>query len=167
MTALDFDWVIRGRLALGSAPHSSDHLFQLQEAGVRSILSLCGSSEAPPPPGLEALFHCRRVVLADHRSSLSNTAAELLCAVQTLEQLEAELAPVYVHCVASVERSPLVCIAWLMRQRHLSRLQALDYIMAIHPLSSPLTSQLQLLEAISQEPLTQPQNLLPENWRHA
>lgn len=145
---LAFDWVIRNRLAIGSAPTEFGHLIVLKESGVRSILSLCAAAEAPPPPNLESEFQCRRVVLTDHRSSRINTPSELRCAVETLEQLEHDAAPVFVHCVASVERSPLVCIAWLMRQRGLSRLQALDYLMAIHPISSPLPVQLHLLEAI-------------------
>jgi predicted protein tyrosine phosphatase len=152
---LSFHWVLRQRLAIGPAPIHPAHLEQLERAGLRSILSLCSELEAPPPPGLASRFRCLRVVLADHRCSHVSTPAELLRAVHGLEQLEAAAAPVYVHCVASVERSPLVCIAWLMRNQGLSRLQALEYLMAIHPSSSPLPNQLQLLDAISSPPLPQ------------
>lgn len=145
---LAIHWVLRQRLAIGAAPTSPEHLQLLADAGVAAVLSLCSEAEAPPPPGFSERFVCRRVVLADHRSTTSSTPAELLSAVHTLEQLLATASPVYVHCLASVERSPLVCIAWLMRERRLTRLQALDYLMAIHPLSSPLPGQLALLDAL-------------------
>jgi protein-tyrosine phosphatase len=46
-----------------------------------------------------------------------------------------------------MERSPLVCLAWLMRERGLSRLQALDYLMQVHPGTNPLPGQLNVLTA--------------------
>lgn len=145
---LPIDWVIRRQVALGPAPTSEDHLLSLERSGIRAILSLCAESEAPPPATLAQRFRCSRIVLSDHRSAATTTAEDLLSAVTELERLRAEAGAVYVHCLAAVERSPLVCIAWLMRSRGLSRLQALDYVMAVHPFSSPIPVQLQWLSAI-------------------
>ena len=44
-----------------------------------------------------------------------------------------------------MERSPLLCMAWLIRHRGLSRLEALEYLMHVHPGTSPLPEQLALL----------------------
>lgn len=65
-------------------------------------------------------------------------------ALQALVELQAE-GPVFVHCVAAMERSPLICLAWLMRKRGLTRLQALDYLTELHPGTNPLPEQLALL----------------------
>ena len=55
------------------------------------------------------------------------------------------LGPVFVHCVASVERSPLICMAWLIKMHNLSPKQALDYLMEIHKGTNPLPSQYNIL----------------------
>ena len=56
--------------------------------------------------------------------------------------------PVYVHCVAAMERSPLVCLAWLVKQRRLKPARALDYLMQVHPGTNPLPGQLALLQKL-------------------
>jgi len=61
--------------------------------------------------------------------------------------------PVFVHCVAAMERSPLVCMAWLMQQEGLNSTEALDYLMQVHPGTNPLPGQLALL---NQLPSSQP-----------
>jgi protein-tyrosine phosphatase len=75
-------------------------------------------------------------------------AEELQRALAALAQLH-QAGPVFVHCVAAMERSPLVCLAWLVRHRRLSPQRALDYLMQVHPGTSPLPGQLELLEIIS------------------
>ena len=54
--------------------------------------------------------------------------------------------PVYVHCVASVERSPLLCLAILIQDKKLKFQDALDYLMQVHPQTNPLIGQLKLLD---------------------
>ena len=137
-------WVLRGQLAVGSLPHAERHLERLEQEGIAAVLSLVAEPEAPLAVGLEERFHWRRCPLPDHRS-------ERLVAKPELERALAELAalrehgPVFVHCLAAMERSPLLCLAWLMRERGLSRQQALDYLMQVHPGTSPLAGQLAVL----------------------
>ena len=138
------DWVLVQELAIGPAPRAERHLERLAAEGVRGVLSLCSEEEAPPPGGLEQQFACRRVVLPDHRAGRMPAAEELGQALAALAELRKE-GPVFVHCVAAMERSPLVCLAWLVRQRGLSPQRALDYLMQVHPGTSPLPGQLELL----------------------
>jgi hypothetical protein len=145
------DWVLVQELAIGPAPRAERHLERLAAEGVRGVLSLCGEQEALPPSGLEQRFACRRVVLPDHRSGRMPVAEELGQALAALAQLLQE-GPVFVHCVAAMERSPLVCLAWLVRQRGLSPQRALDYLMQVHPGTSPLPGQLELLEVMTSPP---------------
>jgi hypothetical protein len=139
------DWVLVQELAIGPAPRAERHLERLAAEGVRGVLSLCGEEEAPPPRGLEQRFSCRRVVLPDHRAGRMPLAEELAQALAALAQLREE-GPVFVHCVAAMERSPLVCLRGLSPQR------ALDYLMEVHPGTSPLPGQLELLEIITSPP---------------
>jgi hypothetical protein len=138
------DWVLVQELAIGPAPRAERHLERLAAEGVRGVLSLCGEEEAPPPGGLEQRFACRRVVLPDHRAGRMPVAEELGQALVALAELR-RAGPVFVHCVAAMERSPLVCLAWLVRQRGLSPQRALDYLMQVHPGTSPLPGQLDQL----------------------
>jgi hypothetical protein len=141
-------WVLRNQLALGRAPRRLSHLERLEEEGVHGILSLCAVEEAPPPEDLNSRFKCRRLVLPDHRSGRAPEPAELERALEHLAEL-LEGGAVYVHCVAAVERSPLICLAWLMRVRQLPLLDALDYLMQVHPGTGPLPEQLASLRELS------------------
>jgi hypothetical protein len=139
-------WVLRGELAVGPAPIADEHLQTLGEEGLVAVLSLCSDEEAPAPAGLADRFHWRRCVLPDHKAGRPPELAELRQALAQLAEL-APLGPVYVHCQAGVERSPLVCMAWLMRRRSLPFFDALDYLKRVHPPTGPLPEQLASLRA--------------------
>ncbi len=141
-------WVLVEELAVGPAPRQIRHLDRLEQQGVRAVLSLCACEEAPPPEGLEQRFACRRVVLPDHRSGRLPALEELITALEALEELVPQ-GPVYVHCVAAVERSPLLCLAWLVRRHGQTPQRALDYLMQVHPGTNPLPGQLALLQGLS------------------
>lgn len=144
------DWVLTGELALGPAPREPAHLMQLQDQGIGAVLSLCSREEWVPPAGLEERFRWRRLPLPDHRSGCDLTRAALEAALTEAIALHHQGGCLYVHCLVAMERSPLLCLAWLMRRRGLSRLQALDYLMQVHPGTSPLAAQLSLLDQFSQ-----------------
>jgi predicted protein tyrosine phosphatase len=138
------DWVLVNELAIGPAPRADRHLDRLSDQGVQAVLSLCSEAEAPPPPGLVQRFRCARLVLPDHRAQRLPEPEELAEALALLEQLRAE-GPVFVHCVAAMERSPLLCLAWLVSRHGQSPQAALDYLMHVHPGTNPLPGQLRLL----------------------
>jgi predicted protein tyrosine phosphatase len=141
------DWVLVNELAVGPAPRTERHLDRLTEQGVRAVLSLCAPADAPPPERLEQRFTCGRLVLPDHRAERLPEPHELGEALVLLEQLRAE-GPVFVHCVAAMERSPLVCLAWLVSRHGQSPQAALDYLMQVHPGTNPLPEQLRLLDQL-------------------
>ena len=141
------DWVLVDDLAIGPVPRASRHLDRLQEQGIKAVLSLCGTNEAPTAEGLTQRFEHRRVELPDHRAGRLPERAELQSALATLRELRLR-GPVFVHCVAAVERSPLVCMAWLVSNHGQSPQAALDYLMQVHPGTNPLPGQLQLLQLL-------------------
>jgi len=140
-------WVLVEELALGPAPRSERHLDRLADEGVRGVLSLCSLEEAAPPPQLENRFICQRLVLPDHRCQRLVETSELEQALELLADLRRE-GPVFVHCLAAMERSPLVCLAWLMRHQRLSLQRALDYLMQLHPGTCPLPEQLAVVQQL-------------------
>ena len=142
------NWVMVNQLAVGPAPRTAQHLQQLADAGVRAVLSLCSHQEAPPPEALNTRFASARLVLPDHRRGRPLRLEEFRHALGLLEQLHEAHGPVFVHCVAAVERSPLVCLGWLVQQHQLTPTEALDYMMNVHPGTNPLPAQLALLEEL-------------------
>ena len=140
-------WVLVDQLALGPAPRSVEHLDQLEAAGITAVLSLCSEQEVTTPAELAVRFRCERQVLPDHRSERPLELPELRLALASLEALQGN-GPVFVHCVAAMERSPLVCMAWLMQHQGLSRQRALEYLMQVHRPTNPLPQQLALLEEL-------------------
>ena len=139
------DWVLVDELAIGPAPIAERHLQRLDEAGIRAVFSLCAEHEAPPPAHLHSRFECDRLVLPDHRSNKAPEPLQILNALERLKALKV-VGPVFVHCVAAMERSPLICLAWLVREHHMAPQAALDYLMQVHPGTNPLPYQLALLQ---------------------
>ena len=147
------DWVLINQIAIGPAPRAERHLDRLQEEGISCVLSLCSAEEAVPPTGQSERFRSVRCVLPDHRAGRMPTLAELNTALGHLAELH-QHGPVFVHCVAAMERSPLVCLAWLVRQHRMTPERALDYMMQQHPGTNPLPGQLALLRDMQSQSKT-------------
>lgn len=148
ISAFPISWVLVQDLALGPAPVAPRHLNRLESEGIMAVFSLCSTEEKAAPPDLEERFHCRRLVLPDHRSQGTLSIGQLEQALEVLAELRSH-GPVFVHCVAAIERSPLVCLAWLMREHGLSRQNALDYLLQVHPGTSPSAAHLMLLTQLN------------------
>lgn len=142
--ALRFSWVLANQLAVGSAPAETADLDQLAAAGVRAVFSLCPAAEVGTMGGMAQRFDCRRLALPDSTSGRHPQPAELERAVALLAELLGE-GPVYLHCRAGMERSPLVAMGWLMCSRGLRLQAALEYLREVHPGSAPSPEQLAVL----------------------
>ena len=141
------DWVLKGELAIGPAPVSYDDINKLKDYKIVSILSLCDVEELDFKENLSDFFICKRLILPDHKYKENLTIEKLNQALNFLEELK-DFGLVYVHCVAAKERSPLVCMAWLVKKHNLTPIQALDYMMEIHKGTNPLPKQFNLLKHI-------------------
>ena len=143
------NWVLINDLAIGPAPRAERHIQRLKAAGIHGVLSLCSLEEAKPPQGFTDQFQCQRILLPDHRSPEVLTLHQLKSSLLALSELRQQ-GPVFVHCEAAVERSPLICMAWLVQQQQLNPSEALDYLMQVHPGSNPLPRQLALLKQLNE-----------------
>ena len=141
------DWILNNELAVGPALMNNQELTKLKNIDIKSILSLCGENEAPNLENIEKEFIFKRVVLPDHKCKTQLTFDQLNFALSALEELKS-FGPVYVHCVAAKERSPLICMAWLVKNHNLTPMQALSYVMEAHQGTNPLPEQLKILELL-------------------
>ncbi|MCT0218263.1 dual specificity protein phosphatase family protein [Synechococcus sp. CS-1329] len=153
-------WLLLDELAVGTAPSDAHDLDRLEREGVRVMMSLCAAEEAPPPGGMAERFLCARLPLPDHHHLCPPTVQQLVLVLSELSDLRRH-GPVYLHCVAGVERSPLVAMAWLIHNHRMSWQGALEYVQETHPGTSPLPEQLAVLKRV---PLltTTAQNHWPE-----
>ena len=99
---------------------------------------------APPPPHwLQA-----RVSLPDHRRQEPLQPMMLRRALEEAETLVARNPPTYLHCMAGLERSPLVATGLVARQRGIDILAALEVVRLCHPAAMPIYRDLDVLEAV-------------------
>lgn len=139
------NWVLINEIAIGPAPIKEKHLSIIKDEGIKSIFSLCSYKEAPFLDQMSDLFKCERFVLPDHKANKIVTSDEILAALFILKNLKKD-GPVFIHCVAAMERSPLICIAWLIKMHNLKLDEALNYLMQSHVGTNPLPEQLNVLK---------------------
>ena len=140
----NFTWILIEELAIGQAPKSLDNLLLIKAKGIKSIFSLCEINEAPNLKEINELFNYERYPLPDHRQNKYPTIDQILYVLKQIKSMMLK-GPVYVHCIAAMERSPLICLAWLMREKGLNLEQSLDYMMQTHNNTNPLGGQLAIL----------------------
>ncbi len=144
---IKLDWILRDEIAIGSAPKNYEDINELKINGINGILSLCSNEENPFNVNLKEFFDCKNILLPDHKYKNPISINKLNLALENLSILRKE-GSVYVHCLAGIERSPLVCMGWLVKNNNLTPTQALDYLMNVHPGTNPLPNQLKLLSLL-------------------
>lgn len=144
-----FRWIIERQLAVGPIPDAT-LAQQLQAAGFRSVLTLCDTSEGTLDPTIPTTFHWQRVVLPDSHYEEALTAPQLRTAVDRLHHAVSNHAPAYVHCLAGMERSPTVCVAYLCLHQNMEVWEALNWVKQHNSRTSIQPDQLQAIQACVQ-----------------
>ena len=144
MSRFKLDWVLNNELAIGPAPRKALHFEYLKQKNIKSIVNLCTEEEAPILEGVKETFQFKRFVLPDHKVNKDILISEINEIISIIE-LFIKKGPVFVHCFAAIERSPLICMSWLIAKHKLSPQRALDYLMQVHPRTNPLPEQFKLL----------------------
>ena len=142
-----FNWILRNELAISSAPTKKNHLEKLKSFNIKSILSLCYEGEIESEVDFSKEFQIVRFSLPDHKKNSPPSFKDIQKAISILDDLYSKK-PVLVHCFAGMERSPLICTAWLMFKYKYSLYEALDYIKQVHPPACPLDYQIEVLREI-------------------
>jgi protein-tyrosine phosphatase len=128
-------------------PRCGRHWQQLEEAGIRSRFSCCYPEEESAliiPPG----WRSERVSLPDHRQQEPLMPERLALALARAEALVGQAAPVYLHCMAGYERSPLLAVGLTARLRGIDPLAALAWVRRCHPMAMPIYDHLVMLEIL-------------------
>ena len=115
-----FDWILINKLAIGNSPTKEENLILLKQKKVRNILGLCSEKEIIWHKDLENNFCCQRIYIPDSNSQKLPSFEELITILNLLEDF-INNGITFLHCYASIERSPMVCIIYMMKEYNLSR----------------------------------------------
>lgn len=142
-----FNWLLEEELAIGVAPLTNEHLLFLKTNGINAILNLCYEEEVNIPKNISNDFIFERFSLPDHNFTEEITIEKINIVLVLIEKL-IKKGPLFIHCKEAIERSPLICMAWLIKKHNLNKLQALNYLMKKNKFSCPTTNQLRILDEI-------------------
>lgn len=134
-------WVSRSVLAVGPAPRTRDEIRYIVNKGIKAVVCLCSEEEADAVPCISEYLSFKRCQLPDHKTSVVPTAEQLIEAYAILSK-SMLIGPTLVHCLAGVERSPLLCLMWIRLNKKMSTTRALSYLKSVHSLTNPLPDQL-------------------------
>lgn len=143
------DWVLPQRLAIGSFPKASAQPV-LVRAGIQTIITLCAEHEAWLSPEISQTFQCVRFPLPDSHYMRPLEVKQLELAVELLRESLGNNRRVYIHCLAGVERSPSVCIAYLCRYQEMEVWEALRWMKQVHASTRPTSDQIQVIHQFTQ-----------------
>ncbi|WP_259725759.1 hypothetical protein [Synechococcus sp. CS-1332] len=83
----------------------------------------------------------------------------LALALARAEALVIDDSPLYLHCMAGYERSPLLAVGLTARLRGIDMLAALAWVRRCHPMAMPIYGHLVMLESILSAAPTSKQTL--------
>ena len=136
-----FNWVLKNKLAIGTTPTKKEDINLLKNNQIKNILGLCSEEESKWHKDLKDHFYCIRFILPDSNQKKLPSKNQIDNAYLTLKNF-VNKSTTFVHCFASIERSPLLCIMLIMEKYNLELEEALDYVKKVHELTNPRNKQL-------------------------
>ena len=144
-TQFVFNWILKNQLAVGTSPTKEENLVFLKDKNIKNIIALCSDEDIHWNKNIYKQFNCNRIVLPDSRDNILPEDDDLKLAFRKLRSAISE-GVTFIHCYASIERSPLLCIMFIMYKYNLNVEEALDYVKNVHSFTNPTNKQLNLIK---------------------
>lgn len=141
-----FNWVLKNKLGIGNCPTNIDQVKLLKKYNVKNILALCSANEARWHANVEKEFSCKRIILPDSNQKKLPTKSQINEAYGALNFFVKNNIT-YIHCFAAMERSPLLCIMFIMEKYSIGLEESLDYVKMVHPMTNPRNNQLMFIKS--------------------
>ncbi len=142
MNEFNINWVLINEIAISPAPFKSEHFSLMKENEISTILCLCNEKEYSSKIHEQySQFKIIRKPLPDHRDSQLPEFKDFEEIILLIEKIIRE-GPILIHCMYAIERSPIICLIWLVHSQKIDFQDALDYLMSVHKKTNPLTSQI-------------------------
>lgn len=153
----DLRWILPQKLAVGPMPDAMTYP-RLQAAGIKAILTLCSEQEGTHPAHVLQDFYFNRLVLPDSHYAEPLQVQQVREAIALVQFLLENEMPVYVHCLAGVERSPTICVAYLCVYHQMQLWEALNWLRQVNPRTGITPEQIRVLQEICPIPLKEQGN---------
>ena len=140
----NINWVLFNKLAISRYPKTQEEVNLIKKLGIKNILQLCSEDEFECVTDIKKYFNHSIFFLPDHRSPKELKKYDLKKTLEILTNFIMQ-GPTLVHCLAGKERSPLVCLTYLVKEEKINFDSALEYISEVNPGSCPIKSHLQLV----------------------
>jgi predicted protein tyrosine phosphatase len=145
--SISLHWIIQNRLAVGPIP-TLETADSLKDAGIRSVLTLCGEQEGQLAPQVSTEFRWQRFLLPDSHYDEKMTPEKLKSSIDLAHSFIQTHAPLYVHCLAGMERSPTVCVGYLCLYEKMQVWEALNLVKSNNPRTNITPEQIQVLQSL-------------------
>ena len=127
-----FSWILINKFAIGTPILKKDEKRILENYRIKTVLDLRNSNDLDKTDQEKYLnylsdFKYINIPLPDHRDPRLASNSEIRKAVEALD-ISLSKGPVFMHCHAAMERSPLISIAYLNIKSGLSLMNAIDYV---------------------------------------
>ena len=131
-----FNWILINKLAVGTPIILKNEKLLLKEKGIKTVLDLRNSEDLNLINHQKYIknlscFKYENFPLPDHKSGRLVETFEIRQAVDLLHSSLSE-GPVFIHCHASIERSPLISIAYLHLKKGFSIIHCCDFVKQQH-----------------------------------
>ena len=148
-----FNWILKNKLAIGTPCLIDKDYLLLKRKGINSIFDLRNDYDFSKLNNhldytFGNKFEYLNFQLPDHNSKRVANSFEINQAINSLKELMLN-GPVFMHCHAGIERSPLISVAFLHKFHGLTLLQAIDYVREQNKLINLSTKQLQEINTIA------------------
>ena len=142
MDKFNINWVLINEIAISPAPFTPEHFRLIREKKISKILCLCNEKEYPSEIyKAQSQLPIIRKPLPDHRESKHPAFKDLEEIILLIENSIKD-GPLLIHCLYAIERSPIICLIWLVYSQKIDFNDALDYLMSVHKKTNPLNSQI-------------------------
>ena len=144
-----FNWILSNKFAIGTPLTSQKDQLLLKEKKITSILDLRNKFDLnqinyQEQLDLYRIFKYIKIELPDHNSKRLANKVEINLALNNLQNL-LKNGPVFMHCHAAVERSPLISIVFMHKFKGLTINQAYDYVKQQNPNTNVSFKQLKYI----------------------
>ncbi|MEM9217154.1 MAG: dual specificity protein phosphatase [Cyanobacteria bacterium P01_F01_bin.150] len=137
-------WILPNQLAVGRCVRPGEEAI-LAEARIHSVLALCDESEAQTPFRVQENFHVMRHPLPDSHKAYPLIPKDVMSTLNILHHNIVHNRPTYVHCLAGMERSPTICIAYLCVFKGYGLWESFNWVKQVNPRTCPTEAQLDVV----------------------
>ena len=142
MNEFNINWVLIQELAISPAPINNEDFKLIEENNISTILCLCYEKEYSSEIFKDQTqFKIFRRPLPDHRESHLPEFKDLEEIIFIIRK-SINQGPILIHCLYAIERSPIICLIWLVISQNIDFQDALDYLLSVHKNTNPLKSQI-------------------------